>query len=94
MKSGKYDYTGRFLFPIVPWDLVKKTKAVTMKYGCISHLRTLVRSMDCEINMISAYTSKKDPLPTQAAKEEAEHMENKATIRTRHNPPYDLYALP
>ena len=94
MKSGKYDYTERVLFPIVIWDFVKKIKAVTMKYGCISHLRTLARSMHREINMISAHTSKEDPFRTNATKEEAEHMENKATIRTHHNHTHDLYALP
>ena len=64
------------------------------QYGCISHLQTLGRSMHLEINMVSAYTSKKDPPRTNATKEETEHMENKATIRNHHNHPYDLYALP
>ena len=98
MKNGKYDDTGRFLFTIVPWDFVKKIKAVIMRYGRISHLRTPAGSVHRKINMISAYTSKKDPLSTNATKEEAENStkeeaENKATIRTRHNHPYDMYAM-
>ena len=92
MKNGKYDNTGLFLFRIVPWDFVKKIKAVIMRDGCISHLRTPVGSMYRKINMTSAYTSKKDPLRTNTTKEEAEHIKNKATIRTRHNHPYDMYA--
>ena len=79
MKSGKYDYTVRFPFATVPWVFVKKIKAVTMKYGCISHSRTFAGSMHREINMIRPYTPKEDP---------------PRTIRNRHNHPYDLYALP
>ena len=94
MKSGKYDDTVRFLFTTVPGVFVKRIKAVTMKYGCISHLQALGGSTHLEINMISACTSKKDPLRTNATKDEAENMENKATIRTRHNHPYEQYVLP
>ena len=90
MKSGRCDYTVCFLFPTVPWVFVKKIKAVTMKYGCISHLQTLGGSMHLEINMISAYTSKKDSSRTNATKEETEHLESKATIHNHHNHPYDL----
>ena len=93
MKSGKYDYTVRLLFPMLPWIFVKKIKAVTMKYGCILHLLTLAGTTHRGINRISVYTSKKDPMCTNATKEETRYTDNKATIRTRHNHPYDQYVL-
>ena len=93
MSNGKYDNTGRFLFSIVPWDFVKKIKAVIMRYGCISHLRTPAGSMHRKINMISAYTSKKGPLRTNATKEEAEpHEEQSDHSHSSSSSTHDRYA--
>ena len=94
MSKTTDDYAARLLFHTVPWVFVKKIKAVTMKYGCISHFLTLAGSMHREIHMISAYISKKDSLRTNTTMEKAGHMENKATTRTRHNHLYDQYVLP
>ena len=88
-KSGKYDYTVRFLFSTGRWVFAQKIKSVTMKYGCILHLLTLAGTLHRGIYMISACTSKKDPLRTNATKEEAGHKENKATQRNRRNHPYE-----
>ena len=68
--------------PTAPCVFVKRTKAATMRYGCISHLPTLVVITHRRTNMTSAYTSKKDPLRSNSTKQEAGHTENKATIRT------------
>ena len=94
MKSGKDDYTVRFPFTTVHGVFVKRIKAATMRYGCILHLPTLVVVTHRGTNMISAYTPKKGPLRTNSTVKEAGHTENKATIRTRRNHPYDQYVLP
>ena len=78
----------------VPWVFVKRIEATTVRYGCILRLPTLVVISHRGTHMISAYTSEKDPLRTNSTKTAAGHTENKATIRTRRNHPYDQYVLP
>ena len=93
MKGGKYDCTLRLLSPTVSWVFVEKMNAATMKCGCTRHLLTIAETMH-RASMISACTSKKDPLRTNSTRKEAGHTENKAKIRTRQKHPYEQYALP
>ena len=88
------EYTVRFLSRTVHCVFVKKIKVVTRKYGCILHLLTFAVTKHRGINTISAHTSKNDPLRTNATEEDAGHMVNEATIRTRHNRPYEKKMLP
>ena len=87
LKDGKYVSKVHSPFPTIPWASVQRVNAAIMKCGCTSLSLITLATTNREKGMTNGFSSRKDQLHSNPARNEANQVRTIATLRFRHNHP-------
>ena len=87
MKDGKWHSMVHSPFLTIPWASVQRIKVVIMRCGCAWLSLTIMATT----NRGEGMNSRKDLLRTNPTRKRAKQLKTKATVRFRHNRPYEQH---